>query len=445
MHIKELLQPGLDKIESTLKLEESFRERTLEFIRTNTGDPLMCLRGVSTYHYGLAMRAWYYQKDIKQMRQQLYIAAKARVQAVNRGTIEINELDNRHMGHHLLPLLSNHPELIRWSIQRDNMVFEREGELLVNCYPDAYHYLSVTYMLALRGEFELVKKRCEFLQQNPSTQPNLIKYQPDYQFFMALVEGDEAEMTRYLNWLTSIEVAKERNFDDLFALEQNLFSVFGFLYTRLAWMHGYKIQVDSPWLPMEWIDTTPLAAEDYQDHYDFLQGYDIFTPWGNEYSAFTPRRPNEPLRDLSKFVDPYLQPKETHLAQNQQVIGYEPLPEGHMDQFKSMTPLVAQLYSKRAGFEMKPSKKAVAYLDVLLAEDDIKNIKTDTKVKLFGIFLGDAIIKEYGGAWVKAYNQEAIKIGDNFFTLPLNRIWRTCEEANSGSISQYFESIQQFV
>lgn len=45
------------------------------------------------------------------------------------------------------------------------------------------------------------------------------------------------------------------------------------LYSKLAWIHGYEIVVDSPYIPSEWLPLLPLDV--YADPFDFMSSYQI--------------------------------------------------------------------------------------------------------------------------------------------------------------------------
>lgn len=100
------------------------------------------------------------------------------------------------------------------------------------------------------------------------------------------------------------------------------------------------------------------------------------------------------------------------------------------------------LVAKPVGFDVLPNEQGIEYLDYLLLQPDIQNIGEDTKLPLFGMFLGEAIIATYGGRWVLSMEQEAIEIQEGFVTFPLGYIKRSFEEPCNGRIINYFNSIK---
>ena len=48
------------------------------------------------------------------------------------------------------------------------------------------------------------------------------------------------------------------------------------IYAKIAWRHGFEVDIDTPWIPAEWLPVLPLSR--YDDPYDFMQSFDIDTP-----------------------------------------------------------------------------------------------------------------------------------------------------------------------
>jgi hypothetical protein len=92
-------------------------------------------------------------------------------------------------------------------------------------------------------------------------------YDADYKFFLALAKGDEPEMLIQISRLVTPETLAER--EDLESgYTSGLISTYAVIYAKLAWLWGYRIQPNSPFVPAEWLPIVPLAK--YEFPYDFL-------------------------------------------------------------------------------------------------------------------------------------------------------------------------------
>ncbi|WP_281214070.1 Imm49 family immunity protein [Shewanella insulae] len=112
----------------------------------------------------------------------------------------------------------------------------------------------------------------------------MARYQIDQEFYLALAKGDMVGMEQALHTLT-VPLAKFRNFDGALVLTQHLMSMFGYIYAKIAWRAGYQVQVDSPYLPMEWL---ALEGLPHYEELDITQGFDLFQPFDEEYAALSP-------------------------------------------------------------------------------------------------------------------------------------------------------------
>jgi len=83
-------------------------------------------------------------------------------------------------------------------------------------------------------------------------------------------------MEAVLNELTSPKVARVRNFEPAFGLTENLIATHATIYAKIAWRHGYEVEVDSPWVPKEWLPIAPVAS--YEDPWPFMQSFDSISP-----------------------------------------------------------------------------------------------------------------------------------------------------------------------
>jgi immunity protein 49 of polymorphic toxin system len=89
--------------------------------------------------------------------------------------------------------------------------------------------------------------------------------QPDLHVFEGLLEKDINKMTEAIKQL--IKDHKKRNKHMGIAKEYILIPAL--TYTKFAWIEGFEIQIDHPFIPKEFLPYRPL--KNYEDKYDFLK------------------------------------------------------------------------------------------------------------------------------------------------------------------------------
>ena len=120
--------------------------------------------------------------------------------------------------------------------------------------------------MALRGEWERLLDRCEkVLKAPPKAELN---YLTDYAFYQALAHQDVERMNEVLRQLVEPKAVRSRSKDDS-GYTADLISTAPVIYAKIAWRHGFEVEVDSPYVPREWLPNEPLAQ--YDNHYPFLK------------------------------------------------------------------------------------------------------------------------------------------------------------------------------
>lgn len=204
----------------------------------------------------------------------------------------------------LYPLISDNQELLHWhsQYQLSNFFFDRKAPRALN--PEKYEYHSVQPRLALQKDWETLVERSEFILKNP---PKKNKYYLiDHQFYIALAKGDTVAMEQAIHELVSPKVARHRNNELQWGLEERLINGWGVILSKLAYHLGYELNIDSPWIPQEWLPVEPLA--EYKLPYEFLSDFDLFTPfqakeglWCGDVVRFSPRPPSEKPLSFSEI------------------------------------------------------------------------------------------------------------------------------------------------
>ena len=162
----------------------------------------------------------------------------------------------------LKPLLSNHAKLIDWFAHDDKGFDPKRIE-----NPKTWDFWGYQSLVALRGEWDLLIKRCEMVIEDPPKASEHQSYQIDHQFWLALARGDVGGMQEVLQMLVTPKLLRSRkNFESGYT--EDLISTPAVIYAKIAWFHGYELLLDTQYIPSEWLSMTPLTQ--YDSHYGFL-------------------------------------------------------------------------------------------------------------------------------------------------------------------------------
>lgn len=235
-------------------------ENALNNIEHNQGDPTACIFSLSRHALASAMSAWFSHHDLGLMRQWCYVAAKLDQEGFTRRA--------RYSGpagrllQLLKPLLSNHAGLINWFANDDDAYDPKRVE-----NPKTWDFWAYQGMVALRGEWDRLIERCERVINDPPKASEHLSYLIDHQFWLALAHGNVGRMQDVLQAIVTPKLLRSRrNFESGYT--EDLISTPAVIYAKIAWCHGYKPVVDTPYIPSEWLPMAPLS--DYDNHYGFL-------------------------------------------------------------------------------------------------------------------------------------------------------------------------------
>jgi Immunity protein 49 len=237
-------------------------EQKILHIELHTGSPKNCAMSLAAHALASAMVTWFEQHDLRGLRNWGYVGGKLiqwwlpLEKQINLGPLGV-VLDFR------LPLLSNNSSLIDWFACNDaSFDLQRVED------PRTLDFLAYQALLALRGDWPRLLKRCEALAANPPKSSQLKKYAIDHEFYGALAIGNTAGMEGVLSELASPKIIRQRSNDES-GFTQDLISSYAVIYAKIAWRHGYEVKVDSPYVPAEWLPNDPLDS--YENHYAFLK------------------------------------------------------------------------------------------------------------------------------------------------------------------------------
>ena len=261
-------------------------QEAVELLNENRGSRLGCLNVLFSDSKSQSLRSWFALEDLRGHKQWAYIAAK-----LQRMIFQAEPWRWLPAFAHLFPLLSDSEDVIDW-YSRHRLPFfvqddERGNEAVNKDDPNLVTFHSYQLHLALRAKWEELYKRCERILAAPET-PEGKDFLIDHRFYLALAEGNKPEMEFALNHLTSPDVARIRNFGVAFVLTENLIATHATIYAKVAWRHGYEVQINSPWVPRKWLPVEPLAK--YEDPWPFMQTFDIWQPFEGDWEGWSPQK-----------------------------------------------------------------------------------------------------------------------------------------------------------
>ena len=171
-----------------------------------------------------------------------------------------------------MSLLSDNQKLIDYLIKhRDEIVDISVPYKRTDTRP----FFNANTLLALSGDWQLLKERAlTFLNDEKKARSDL-KRIPDHEFYVALADKNIKGMQEALDKLLELKLAKRAakgtllHFD--FYLQPQVL-----MYAKIAAIHGFDLDIDSPIAPKELIDINPLV--EYKIPYDFMKSFDFDAP-----------------------------------------------------------------------------------------------------------------------------------------------------------------------
>jgi hypothetical protein len=94
------------------------------------------------------------------------------------------------------------------------------------------------------------------------------------------------------------------------------------------------------------------------------------------------------------------------------------------------------------GYNVSSVNWLEGYIERLRSSGELKDeAKRKGLSNVLGSFLGECIVRCYGGRWVKQDGMWGVSIGDDFIAYPFNKIGKQMENGLEDSIHSFFTSI----
>ncbi|ONG37174.1 hypothetical protein BKE30_15095 [Alkanindiges hydrocarboniclasticus] len=272
------LQRGLEHVSGHAQAIDDLAEN-IEYFIEKKGNYIFCLKMIKAYTEANCMMSWFRDHDLLAFKQWAYMAAK-----LNRMVIQYKPYDWFPAYEHLYALLSDNEAIISWYKQH-RLPYLIESEIKDRDNPKQPAFHGYQALLALNGQWDELRQRCEQILSMEIKKDR--KYLIDHQFYLALANGDKTGMEGVLTELTSPKIAKVRNIEQAFGFTENFIATHAVIYAKIAWRWGYQLEIDTPWIPKDWL---PIQALDnYPEPWEFLKEFDLFTPFEGEWKEWSPR------------------------------------------------------------------------------------------------------------------------------------------------------------
>ncbi|CAG5000072.1 hypothetical protein DYBT9275_02378 [Dyadobacter sp. CECT 9275] len=247
-HIEEIAMPQINRI---------INEKPFEFDRLTYG--------IWFNHEMIGLYNLFVAENIDEAKKEFYICGTLtnyntlRFGYFNEEIPYISAIDNvdfmSFIDHFSYVLLSDSPELIEQFSQLHHQWWEKK-------LSTGYLVLASSVQFVLRDDWEGLEKNMFYFDKLIKKAK---KIQYDKDFFVALMENNEAKVTAAIETLCSKKI---HQYNNDFPIKEEIISFPSVGYAKLAWLKGMKVQINNPLVPMELMPVQPL--EHYENPYKHL-------------------------------------------------------------------------------------------------------------------------------------------------------------------------------
>ena len=198
-----------------------------------------------------AFHAYFVEHDIDGFKQNCYLASKLTLASVGQDGGAAFEIGTDF----LYGLMSDNPDVVRALAQVEvpQLIAERDN-------PVSSRFKVHMLQLAIRDENDALLAKVEKLAKH-GRKADRADCAGGFDFFSLLVKRDALALKDLIE-------NKHARIKGDGALLDEFIAFRATLETKLCWLKGVPVQIDSPLVPMELMKVTPL--ERYEDVYDFL-------------------------------------------------------------------------------------------------------------------------------------------------------------------------------
>lgn len=254
----------------------------IQLLNDGGGSRSGCLVVLSSNFQSISMTSFFRERELSKMKQWSYLSSKVEIlrHHMNPGESYLTE-------QLLWPLISDKEEIIDWYRQH-HAVYELDKKVSGGDKNDPKSWMFYRYQswLALNERWEELGERCERILAMQDEIKKDRAYLIDHRFYLALAKGDKAAMETVLAEKTS-PAQRKRRYEQESGLTRDFIDSYAVIFAKLAWRNGYEVEVDTPWIPKEWLPVRPLQS--YEDPWPFMQSFDIWQPFEGEWAPWSPK------------------------------------------------------------------------------------------------------------------------------------------------------------
>jgi hypothetical protein len=238
-------------------------------IAGNTGSFSGSLRTIRGFLEASAIADWFQTGDVGVLKNAFY--ARSKIDYILTSS-PYREVVNDHAFEGIalcgmFPLVSDNRQLIDWYAKIDGQFNDARINNLKQ-----FDFWTKQFFLALRGEWDVLGDRCQRIIDSPPQGSRERKFMIDHHFYLALAKGDLVGMREIIEQLVSQKsISRRASLEGGYT--QGLLCTPAILYSKLAWRHGYEIEIDSPYVPRDWLPINPIFA--YTDPFEFMHSYPL--------------------------------------------------------------------------------------------------------------------------------------------------------------------------
>ena len=276
-----------DSVKSGIERAQGFATRgmgeKISLLESGKGSRSGCLLMGSNPVMSWAMLAYFADYDMAALKQWAYVAAKMR-------TMYIHETHSDNLVEELLwPLISDNEEIIDWYRQFDAQYWPDDPKITGGDKRNPKDWMFYRYQswLALNQRWDELAERCERILAMQDEIKKDRMYLIDHRFYLALARGDVAGMECVLTEMCQPRMLGQRHKQES-GLTNKLIASYATVFAKMAWRNGYEVNVDTPWIPKDWLPIKPNKS--YEDPWLFMQKFDIWQPFKQPWTDRSPIR-----------------------------------------------------------------------------------------------------------------------------------------------------------
>ena len=234
----------------------------IAMLKSGLGSSSSIMDNIGTYYLAKASSDLLVNSNVREFKQDVYVSAKLKILGIKK---ELDWTPACFWG----AVMSDNINLISYFIKykdKFNGTYKRT---------DLYFFFFRNALLALAGDWDILRERTLLFLNETKKPKQYERWVPDHEFYLALCNQDKIGMENALNKLLEPRMAKKAAYDcnvwfDFYLQIQVV------LYGKIASIHGFDLDIDSPIAPKELIKYDPLPH--YEDPYDFMKEFDYNRP-----------------------------------------------------------------------------------------------------------------------------------------------------------------------